>query len=206
MWANFSVVAVDVGELAEAARALGRVAECRAAKDGAACVDLDILDRLVNAVARAPPRAEDAGDGDAAAAAFSPNEGHGLLPRVRDLLERVLLPRVSAPRIFRAYARLLTWQARYADALAAHLDAYRAGPAGTMEKGETDVAKWREAVADVVDVVDVLRNFGPRVEGSRWRSQARSIVRTFIGRTRDFEDEPEWATLQALAEELKHEE
>ena len=36
--------------------------------------------------------------------------------------------------------------------------------------------------------------------------QARfSILRTFMGRTRDFEDEPEWARLTALQEELRQE-
>ena len=94
----------------------------------------------------------------------------------------------------------------YGDALNAYLDAYRAGPAGTMEKGETDVGKWRDAVGEVEEIVDVLRNFGPRVEGYKWRLQARSVLRTFMGRTRDFEDEPDWSRLTELQEELRQEE
>ena len=39
MWYNYMVVAVDVGELAEAARALGRVVEMR----GAEGLDEDVL-------------------------------------------------------------------------------------------------------------------------------------------------------------------
>jgi hypothetical protein len=198
MWANYMVVAVDVGELAEAARAVSRVVEERAEKDDAGCVDEEVLERLVDAVTRVP--ADQPADD---AAGRSPNEGHGLLPRVLDLFERTLLPRVSSPRIFRAYARLLTWQGRWADALKTHLDAYRGGLAGQMIKGET--AKWSEAVEEVGEVVDVLRNFGPRTEGSRWLFQARSIVRTFMGKTKDFEDEPEWERLIALQEELRNE-
>ncbi|KAJ2920420.1 hypothetical protein H1R20_g16673, partial [Candolleomyces eurysporus] len=75
-----------------------------------------------------------------------------------------------------------------------------------MEKGETSVEKWRGAVSEVEDIVDILQNFGPRVEGFnkyKWRSQARSILRTFIARTKDFEDEPEWERLMALQEDLK---
>jgi len=113
---------------------------------------------------------------------------------------------VSSPRIFRAYARLLTWQGRWDDALKAHLDAYRGGLAGQMAKGETDVVKWREAVGEVEEMADVLRNFGPRAEETKWQLQARSIVRTFMGKTRDFEDEPEWARLVALQDELRKEE
>lgn len=195
------VVAVDVGELAEATRAMSRLVELRAEKDGAACVDEEVLERLVDAVTRAPlKQAPDDED-----IARNANEGHGLLPRVSDLFERSLLPRVSSPRISRTYARLLTWQGRWAEALKAHLDGYRAGLAGQITKGETDVIKWREAVGEVVDIVDVLRNFGPQAEGHRWLFQARSIIRTFMGKTKDFEEEPEWGQLAGLQEELQNE-
>ena len=88
----------------------------------------------------------------------------GLDRRVSDLLERTILPRVSSPRIFRARARLLLAQGKHADALTAYMDAYRAGPAGSLERGaQTEVRAWREGVREVEEVVDVLRNFGPRV-------------------------------------------
>ena len=45
MWMNYMIVAMDVGELSEAARALGRIVEERAAKAGANSVDVDVLDR-----------------------------------------------------------------------------------------------------------------------------------------------------------------
>ncbi len=197
------IVALDVGELSEACRALARVVEERAAKDGAASVDEDVLDKLVDAVTRARAGASEEGAADADQTAM---QTAGLDRRVEDLFERTILPRVSSPRIFRARARLLTAQGKYGEALNAYLDAYRAGPAGMMEKGETDVEKWREAVGEVEDIVDVLRNFGPRVEGFNWKLQARSVLRTFMGRTKDFEDEPEWARLVALQEEIKKEE
>ncbi|KAH9854886.1 tetratricopeptide repeat domain 27 [Lenzites betulinus] len=207
MWANYMIVAMDVGELSEACRALTRVVEERATKDGAACVDEDVLDKLVDAVTRGTAESpavsgtqETTEVGTAGAAAPT-----GLARRVTDLFERTILPRVSSPRISRARARLLTAQGRYEDALNAYLDAYRAGPAGTMERGETDVARWREAVGEVEETVDVLRNFGPRVAGFKWKLAARSIVRTFVGRTRDFEDEPEWARLATLQEDIRKE-
>ncbi|KII94719.1 hypothetical protein PLICRDRAFT_25481 [Plicaturopsis crispa FD-325 SS-3] len=208
MWSNYMIVAMDVGELSEACRAVGRVVEERSTKDGAAAVDEDVLERLVDAVTRAPANADEAveGSGNANTAVRNPNEGHGLHRRVLDLFDRTILPRVSSTRIFRAYARLLTWQARWEEALKAYLDGYRCSTAGTMQKGETDVERWREAVGEVEDIVGVLTNFGPRVEGSKWKLQARSIVRTFVGRTKDFEDEPEWERLTALLEDLRNEE
>ncbi|KAG6812144.1 hypothetical protein H0H92_004143 [Tricholoma furcatifolium] len=207
MWSNYMVVAMDVGELAESCHALGRVVEETSDKAGANSVDIEVLERLVTAVTRAPLNPEDeAAENGERTAAQNPNEGHGLLRNVSNLFERILLPRISSPRVFRAYARLLTWEARWEEALKAHLDAYRCGVAGTMEKGETDLERWREAVGEVEEIVDVLRNFGPRVEGSKWQLQGRSIVRTFMGRTKDFEDEPEWRRLVEMQGELAHKE
>ncbi|KAH8993833.1 TPR-like protein [Lactarius hatsudake] len=176
MWTNYAIVAMDVGELSEACRALGRVVEERAAKVGAESVDADVLDRLVAAATRAPPEEN---------STPRPNEGRALLRRVEDLFVRVLLPRVSSPRIFRARARLLVAQGRVPEALDAYLEAQ-------MEAGETDVERWREGVREVEEV-----------EGSKWTLQARSIVRTFMGRTKDFEDEPEWSRLVELLDDLK---
>lgn len=209
MWTNYMIVAMDVGELSEACRALGRVVDETSTKVGAKAVDEDVLERLVDAVTRAPFNLEDAVGGAGAdnnMAVMSPNEGHGLLPNVSNLFERTILPQVSSTRIFRAYARLLTWQTRWEDAIKAYLDGYRCSNAGTMERGETDLVKWRDAVSEVEEIVDILRNFGPRVEGYKWRLQGRSIVRTFIGRTKDFEDEPEWTRLSELQDELRKEE
>ncbi|KAH9170374.1 TPR-like protein [Lactarius sanguifluus] len=194
MWTNYAIVAMDVGELSEACRALGRVVEERAAKVGAESVDADVLDRLVAAATRAPPEENSTPD---------PNEGRALLRRVEDLFVRVLLPRVSSPRIFRARARLLIAQGRVPEALDAYLEAYRTGVASQMEAGETDVERWREGVREVEEICGVLVNYGPKVEGSRWTLQGRSIVRTFMGRTKDFEDEPEWSRLVELLDDLK---
>ena len=60
-------------------------------------------------------------------------------------------------------------------------------------------------IVEVEEIVDILRNFGPRVEGFKWRLQARSIIRTFMGRTKDFDDEPEWPKLAELLEEIRKE-
>ncbi|KAG6334331.1 hypothetical protein ID866_4755 [Astraeus odoratus] len=212
MWSNYMVVAVDVGELFEACRAQARIVEERADKVGAESVDEQVIERLVDAATRVqgdspPDHATTIQDqGIATDAIVNSNESRGLVRRVIELFERTILPRVSAPRIFRAYARLLTSQSRWEDALNAHLNAYRSGPAGTFEKGETDIEKWREAVSEVGEMVDILVNFGPRVEGFDWKHQGRSILRTFMGRSRDFEDEPEWLRLSEMLDWLQSEE
>ncbi|EJD01697.1 TPR-like protein [Fomitiporia mediterranea MF3/22] len=238
MWTNYMIVAMDVGEFAEAARAQARVVEERAAKVGADAVDEDVLDRLVDAVIRAPEQVESDTPvtldeptvvvPGSIGASRSPNEGEGLRPRVLDLFERVILPRVSSQRMYRAYARLVASQGRWSDAVKYYLDSYRLSSAAMMEKGgEADKTKWLDAVRDVEEIVDVLRNFGPRAEDEegrkrteentessevdgvmtrpgKWKMQARSIIRTFMARTRDaFEDDPDWSKLVELLEELK---
>ncbi|CAG8624085.1 11139_t:CDS:1, partial [Acaulospora colombiana] len=211
MWSNYMVVSVDVGELSEACRALGRVVEERAEKDGEAAVDTEVLSRLVNAVTRAP---DAQGTAESESQPTNPNEGLGLYPRVDDLFTKVILPRVSSsPRIWTARAQLLAWRKNWLGALDAYTAAYRYGIA-MNSKVEVELESWRAAVEEVEEYVDVLRNFGPkaaaeevdgvRKKGGSWAFQARGIVRTFMGRTRQaFEDEPEWERLTTLLDELK---
>ncbi|SRR5258706_9979808 len=213
MWTNLMIVSVDVGELAEACRAMGRVVEERADKDGAECVDIAVLERLVDVVTRSPKIQREQYE-----SAPNPNEGLGLYKRVGDLFTRIILPHIStSPRIFRAHARLLVWRGRWSEALEAHEAAYRCGVA-IDQSVEMDLQKWRDAVDEVTEFVDVLRNFGPRaseedkedggLDGKKkrsgsWQFRARTVVRTFMGRTKDsFENEPEWAKLTELVENL----
>ena len=196
MWYNYMIVSMDVGQLNEACRALGRVVEENSCKVGAESVDEDVLDRLVDGVTRASGN-EDIDE--------DPNRGRQLFRSVSDLFERIILPRVSSNRIFRAYARLLTWQEKWTEAIEAYLNAYRNGSAGTMGKGETDLDKWKGAVQEVEEIVELFRNFGSRVQGSSWRFQARSTLRTFIGRSKNFEDEVEYSRLRDLQDELRSE-
>lgn len=216
MWTNLMIVGVDVGELAEACRAMGRVVEERADKDGAECVDIAVLERLVDAVTKSAAAQVGVGQNESAP---NPNEGLGLYKRADDLFTRIILPRISSsPRIFRTYARLLVWRRRWSEALEAHEAAYRCGIA-IDQSVETDLEKWREAVNEVTEFVDVLRNFGPRAseedeenggpDGKKkrsgsWQFRARTVVRTFMGRTKDsFEDEPEWVKLTEVLDDLR---
>lgn len=224
MWNNYLIVAIDVGEFSEACTALGRIVEQRADKDGASCVDEEVLERLVSAATQSTSQKEDSQPNEASTGL----ENQALSRRVLDLFKNTILSRVNgSPRIFRAYSRLLTAQSRWTDALEAHLNAYRMGPAGSGEP-ITDTKQWDEAVQEVEDIVDILKNFGPRAQeqgqepqvpsgrseeggesgsGVRvrsWQLQARSVLRTFLGRTkRDFEDQPEFEKLQGLLNDIR---
>jgi len=215
MWSNYMVVALDLGEFSEACRAMGRVVEERGGKDGEASADVEILERLVNVVTRSSESQSMGEQGRPT----NPNEGLGLYLQLDDLFTRIILPRISdSPRIWRSLAQLLTWKKRWPEALDAYTAAYRCGVASDTRL-EVEVERWREAIDEVEEYIDVLRNFGPKAAeekkyqaGSRvgkrressWAFQARGVVRTFMGRTRSaFEDEPEWERLKKLSEDLK---
>ena len=224
MWYNFMIVCVDVGELFDAARALGRVVEETGGRSAAASgpdetvVDLDVVDRLVDAVAKGSAGSAEAAETsvDEKEAKNVPREPTGLSRTITDLFENTLLPKISSsPRLFRAYARLLTIQKKWDDALKSYLNAYRVGIAGTWGSDSSQAhevkggaTKFKGAVKEVEEIVDVLMNFGPKAEeaggDNRWKMQARSIVRTFLARAKDgYEDEEGWDDLIRLREELK---
>ncbi|GAA5840312.1 hypothetical protein JCM9279_002343 [Rhodotorula babjevae] len=213
LWYNYMVVSMDVGELSEACRALERMVRMRIDKDGENAVDLEVLEKLVDAVTRGHDD-----DGSTATSAdggaqvsVNPNFGKGLYRPVAHLVETTILPRINdSPRIFRAHARLSLWQGDYAAALDAHLKAYRAGVV-TDSTVEHDRAKFVDAAEQVDTLVSMLENYGDkeRKDGSGlvapdWKFQARSLVRTFLGRTKSaFEDEPEYERLKELVKELR---
>ncbi|WVF71951.1 hypothetical protein IAT40_006761 [Kwoniella sp. CBS 6097] len=220
MWQNYMIISIDVGELAESARAMTRIVEELATKDPVLAVDPDVLDKLVDSVTRDDYSLLEQGE----VIPTSSNEGFGLLPIVERLFDITILPRISdSPRVWRAHARLLRWKEDWAGAQEDYLRAYRCSVVSD-EKVERDLGKWREAVQEIEDLVAVLSQLGPKAklqeekaqaggEGQGevakkkkgdWKFQARGLVRTFMGRTREsFEQEKEWERLQDLLDDLK---
>lgn len=208
MWQNYMVVAVDVGQLSEAARAMTRVVEIKAAQDPILAVDPDVLDKLVDSVTR-----DDWNNGNGPLNGAPPatsNEGWGLLPLVERLFDQTIFPRVSDnPRVWKTHARLQRWKENWEGAIDDYVRAYRVSVVND-EDVERVPARWREAVDEVEELVASLELLGPKVpkqegkKGGDWRFQARGIVRTFMGRTKDaFDTYPEWERLQTLLDDLK---
>ncbi|WVQ98961.1 hypothetical protein IAU59_006093 [Kwoniella sp. CBS 9459] len=214
MWQNYMIISIDVGELSEAARAMTRVVEELATKDPIMAVDPDVLDKLVDSVTRDDYSLLEQGE----VVPTSSNEGFGLLPIVERLFDHTILPRISdSPRVWRAHARLLRWKEDWAGAMQDYLRAYRSSVVSD-ERVERDLEKWREAVQEIEDLVAVLSQLGPKAKAQEeneegdgpkkkkgdWKFQARGLVRTFMGRTREsFEQEKDWERLQDLLDDLK---
>lgn len=226
VWSNYMMVSVDVGMLSEAARALARVVEIRfreisrstADVNKDAIVDLAVLNRLVSAVTRAPPREEDAKEdaaqSGAGAAMHNPNEGHGLRPAVQRLFDQTLLPLFSTDAaILQSYAKFLLWRGEIRKMLDARIKSFRFG-LGSPECTEvvTDLEMFRLAHEELDDLVDALENLGSRPAEPAsseeampdYKFQARTLVRSFLSRTRDsFEDTPEYEALRERLAELR---
>jgi hypothetical protein len=206
MWYNYMVVAMDVGELSEACRALARMVRMRIEKDGVAAIDIEVLNKLVDAVTRG----HESDEQEQEQGAVNPNVGKGLYRVVDRLISDGILPHVSSsPDVFLAHARLSLWSGDYAAALDSHLKAYRAAVAND-EAVERDLSKFREACDRVETVVTMLENLGTK-DGKNgqpvakdWKFQARSLVRTFLGRTKEaFGDEPEYERLKETLADLR---
>ncbi|UZJ57160.1 hypothetical protein CBS101457_006480 [Exobasidium rhododendri] len=238
VWNNYMIVSVDCGLMGEAVRAMTRIVDIRLAKSGTTeenkIVDVAVLNRLVDAVTRAPSKEEDAVEGASASetqqdhqireANHSPHEGHGLYPSLSKAFESTILPRISSSAaIYRAYARLLFWQGLFRSALHAHLNAWRVSYGSDANvQVTTEKVVFVEAIEELKELCEILENFGHRQvqidkdgkecqgKGSKvelamdnWKFKARSLVRSFIGRTKDsFDGEKEWDDLLELRASL----
>ncbi|KAL1742830.1 hypothetical protein HDZ31DRAFT_65613 [Schizophyllum fasciatum] len=233
IWANYMIVSVEVGELSEAARALARVADETSGQEidpdvldrlvGAAVKDVE---------AGREQGAEDDGNaaGDKSRVSVLTRTVRSLFDS--SLLPRLGGCSLStAARIHRAHARFCAAEARWLEAAefatgsGTQVDGAVTTANGTTlnssavptsaEKWADARASWLEAFRCVRDdpevpfaerlsaleeIVDVLRNVG----GEKWKLQARSLVRAFIGRERDeHEGDAGWDRIEALAEEVR---
>ncbi|WFD18788.1 hypothetical protein MCAP1_000999 [Malassezia caprae] len=222
VWTNYMIVSVDVGLLSEAARALTRIVEIRTRESSqsaretqaaASIVDMAVLNKLVDAVIRAP--AAEAEDASAPVSAVRrANEGEGLRPVVERLFVDTLLPRFSSePALWQAYARLLFAQNEFRAMLTARIQSFQCG-LGSPEALDvvTDRPTWIRAKDELQELCDLLENLATRPASPDsseealpdWRFRARTLVRTFMARTRDsFDTDPAWDELTELAAALQ---
>lgn len=209
IWSNYMYISLRVQDFAEACRAMGRVVEERSEKEKdidnkEKLIDLDVLEGLLQVVITFRPSQAKGNPESAEAVASHSN----LLKRLKYLFEEQLLPRIStSARIYQYYADFQNYRQQYPSALDAYVTAYRLSVTndGTVEN---DVERWREAVDETRDVIRQYEELGPKIEGEdgkgKWRFQARSLLRSFMSRTKDsFDSEPEWANLVEIQDELK---
>lgn len=192
---------------------LNHIVKIRGTEDA---LDADVLRVLLNSAVLSRSKPDGASDG-------TPYE----LPRgspekaVCDFLETAVVPLVtSRAELWELITRERVWRRDYAGAIDASERAWRAaigGATGGVSLGgpaaSTGARNWledREAWAEVVertdDLFSILENYGPEVPavGARWKSKARSAVRSVMGKARDvWEGSEEWERLEKLLDGLK---
>ncbi|KAJ1917951.1 hypothetical protein IWQ60_007637 [Tieghemiomyces parasiticus] len=198
IWSNYLYVSIDLGFFSEAIAALDRVIALSYPKRQDDCLDVDVLNTIVQAAIR------------------DRVDVHGVpVGRQAAVIERLLVNSIttritSVPRVWKICADFWFWQKRYAQALDAHLKAYRC--LVTNPALDHDQAVFVEVAEGALELTDAYRNLGPlpatpdgdAVTAADWNYQARLILRSLIGRTKDtFGDHPLHDRLTETLAELK---
>lgn len=146
-----------------------------------------------------------------------PNSGLGLYPAVRRLFDETLLATISSSSaIWKLYSRLLLWNGERRRAvqhalLNAYNSAFNAAVNGEEGAGDLngDKATFVALLHDLRNLVDALLDFAESkdeggADAPEPRFQARSLVRSFLAKTRSaWDQEPEYDEAKELLEQLK---
>ncbi|CAG8509564.1 1080_t:CDS:1, partial [Scutellospora calospora] len=212
IWTNYMYTAVDIGEFAETIRAMQRIVDLRWEKEKESCIDLDVLEILVNAVTQ--------GIQDA-----NKNSASKLAPRLENLLMKTITSRITShPQIWRLCAQYWFWKKEYEKALESHLKAYRS----TLHNSrlETSENVFRQVATTALEVVEAYQNLGDLTivlkndqkkvtsEDSQteipttvvckdWKYQAKSLLTSLIGKTKNFESTEMHDKLKETLKKLK---
>ncbi|CAG8443509.1 151_t:CDS:1 [Cetraspora pellucida] len=210
IWTNYMYTAVDIGEFAETIRAMQRVVDLRWEKEKESCIDLDVLEILVNAVTQ--------GIQDA-----NKNSASKLTPRLEHLLTETITSRMTShPQIWRLCAQFWFWKKEYEKALESHLKAYRC----ILHNPKLEISEniFKQVATTALEVVEAYQNLGDlqishnnkealsedskteisaAVVCKDWKYQAKSLLTSLIGKTKNFEGTEMHDKLKETLKELK---
>lgn len=202
IWTNYMYIAIDIGEFAETMRAMQRVVDLRWEKEKDSCVDVEVLELLINAVTK------------------NIQDASKLAPRLENLLTETITSRITSNHhIWKLCAQFWFWKKDYDKVLEAHLKAYRSVLHDPMLESSEIVF---EKVANVaLDVVEAYQNFGDKkvlrkkdsntdiieeeeiIVCKDWKYQAKSLLKSLIGKTKNsFEGTPMHDKLKETLKEL----
>ncbi|ORY01097.1 TPR-like protein [Basidiobolus meristosporus CBS 931.73] len=211
IWTNYMYVCVDIGSFSEAIRAFERVVDLRWEKDRESCVDVEVLRIIISACTR------DVSD-------FFNQPVSKLANRIEGLLMETITSRITQnPSIWNIVADFFFWKGDYVKCLDCHIKAYRA--VLHQQSIEIDEKVFTSVAEAAIEMVDWYRNLGSKpvcvpvnagdstedgvvpkkrideVVCKDWKYQAKMLLRSLIGRTRDMFEGT--AAHDRLVEELK---
>ncbi|OLY85587.1 TPR repeat-containing protein C19B12.01 [Smittium mucronatum] len=216
IWSNFLVTSVSIGRFASAIQAMGRIIELRVAKDGSKCVDVEILNIIIQSVTRGQ-------ETPAKVSEFRSVQRSGRLNvLVENLLVNVIAEKITdSPEIWRATADFWFWKKDYVSCLDCYEKAYRC--ASLPPQVCYEVEMFKTAMHYLTELVDMYESLGPMPvpiatpsshisspTGSNeasltkpacpnYKLKSKMAVQGLINKARDhFENTPEFESLESL--------
>ncbi|KAJ1914424.1 hypothetical protein H4219_004805 [Mycoemilia scoparia] len=216
IWSNYLINSMALGKFSTAIYAMTRIIELRADKDGAKCVDVEVLRIIVNAIIRGqvdslvePSRMQTQDD----KAAFK-RKKEKLVEALEVLLTQTIGERITAaPEIWRLTADYWFWKGDFRKCLECYNKSYRYISAMPQVAYEPKV--FEDAVNAVLELVDMYENLGPKSQSPEngdgepelvckgWERQAKMALRGLIGKTKaSFEGTADHKRLQTALDQL----
>ena len=210
IWENVLLVAASLPSYPHVVTALTRIIDLRGPSIGDACIDADILARLVHHVTTSSSSSSSDNDPQP----YNPTRP-GLDRLVVQLVDTKVSPLISHnPALYRSVAALARWRNRPASALLAEEKAWRTlTRSGWADPADGDT-QWKAVAQATLELVDAYESLGPmrdtegveageKLVAKDWRGKARSAIRSVLGRAEGFEETEEWGRLRDRLDGLK---
>ncbi|CAJ0633676.1 11148_t:CDS:1 [Entrophospora sp. SA101] len=178
---------VDIGEFNETIRAMERIVELRWRKDRDNCVDIEVLEIIVNAITK------DIKD-------INKSDSSRLAPRLEKLLIETITSKITSNyEVWKLCSRFFYWKKDYKQSLESELKAYRS--VLYDPKLESSEQVFHKVSKSALEVVEAYQNLGElksqkkkSIDGKEvieeemvcedWLYQAKTLLKSLIGRTK----------------------
>ncbi|KAI8322831.1 TPR-like protein [Martensiomyces pterosporus] len=209
IWSNFLVISASLGQMSSAIHAMSRIVELRAEKDGAACIDLEILRMIISSVTRGQIT-------NGLSTEEAKRKEKQLSRYIEHLLVNVIESRItnSAP-LWRAMADFWFWRGDYLHCLDCYIKAYRC--LSQMPEVTYAPPVFNDAVEAALELVSMYENLGSKTQMVRrkaaavsqvvcedWKHQSKMLLRGLIGKGKEsFEGTPNYERLAEALRDLR---
>ncbi|KAF8477070.1 hypothetical protein BDZ91DRAFT_708619 [Kalaharituber pfeilii] len=202
IWENMLIIAASVPSYNEVVMAMSRIIDIRGPSAGETCIDVEIVEHLVQHVMSTIPYSE----------AMSTGRSN-LAKATIDLVDNKVVPLITKQhRLWLLCSRLALYRKRPKEALECQEKAFRI----VSRAYEINESTWNDFVEATVDMVDAYTSLGEmeregfasgsgELVAKDWKFKARSVLRKAMGkgRTEGKDVEPGWEKLEASLESLK---
>lgn len=223
IWQNLLTVAIKLSPppYADIVVTQSRLIELLAASEGEKCIDIPLIEALLNHIVMVPSISEVANGDDSEAKSEQHEESRskkGLEKMVIDLIQKKITPLItSSRRLWQLSAKLSLYLQRPLATLSAYEKAWRSTlnmPGWDSALSGEAKTLWKEVADATVELIDAYESLGDRTreagmgEGEAvckdWKFKARSAARTVLSRAKEgWEGDGDYDMLSERLQELK---